>query len=171
MMRDAGNNPIVLIEANCRSLHSALRAPVGMTNVENLRACRRRSARFLASVAVLLCALVAAAEADHSWLKRVPEKDRQRVNPYAGKTDAVAAGTKLYGEHCSKCHGADLEGGGNKPALRSETVRNATDGELFWILRNGDLRHGMPSWSSLPEPDRWEVIAFLRSSQEPAKAP
>jgi cytochrome c oxidase cbb3-type subunit 2 len=99
----------------------------------------------------------------------VPEKDRTQVNPYAGKADAIAAGGKLFGEHCSKCHGADLAGRGSKPPLRSETVQNASDGELFWMLRNGDLRHGMPSWSSLPDPSRWQIVAFLRSSQEPVK--
>ena len=125
--------------------------------------------RFLSCVAVLLCAFVAFAETDQSWLKRVSEKDRQRTNPYAGKADAIAAGSKLYSQHCSKCHGANLEGNGGKPSLRSETVRNATDGDLFWILKNGDLRHGMPSWSAMPEPSRWEVIAFLRSSQESVK--
>lgn len=125
--------------------------------------------RFLGAIAILLCAFVAFAETDQSWLKRVSDKDRQRANPYAGKADAVAAGSKLYGQHCSKCHGAHLEGNGGKPSLRSDTVRNATDGELFWILKNGDLRHGMPSWSALPEPSRWQVIAFLRSSQEPVK--
>jgi mono/diheme cytochrome c family protein len=125
--------------------------------------------RFLSCVVVLLCALVAFAETDQSWLKRVSEKDRQRTNPYAGKADAIAAGSKLYSQHCSKCHGANLEGNGGKPSLRSETVRNATDGDLFWILKNGDLRHGMPSWSAMPEPSRWEVIAFLRSSQESVK--
>ncbi len=125
--------------------------------------------RFLAGVAVVLCALAAFAETDHSWLKRVSEKDKQRANPVAAQMDAIAGGGKLYAQHCSKCHGADLEGNGSKPSLRSETVRNATDGELFWILKNGDLRHGMPSWSSLPEPSRWQVIAFLRSSQEMVK--
>jgi hypothetical protein len=42
-------------------------------------------------------------------------------------------------------------------------VENATDGELAWLLRNGSLRKGMPTWSSLPEPERWQLIAFLRS--------
>lgn len=128
-----------------------------------------RVQRFFAVIAVLLCTLAAFAEADHSWLKRVPQKERVRTNPLAAHEDAIAAGGKLYGEHCAKCHGESLEGVGQKPALRSETVRDATDGELFWMLRNGDLRHGMPSWSGLPEPKRWEIIAFLRSSQEPAK--
>jgi len=124
---------------------------------------------FLVAISVLLCAVVAFAETDHSWLKRVSDKDKQRTNPYAGSADAVAAGQKVYGQYCSTCHGKDLQGNGKKPALRSEAVQKATDGDLFWILKNGDLRHGMPSWSSLPEPSRWQVIAFLRSSQEPVK--
>jgi cytochrome c oxidase cbb3-type subunit 2 len=127
--------------------------------------------RLFVGVAVVLCAVVAFAETDHSWLKRVSDKDRQRTNPYAGSADAVAAGQKVYGQYCSTCHGKDLEGNGKKPTLRSDTVRNATDGDLFWILKNGDLRHGMPSWSSLPEPSRWQVIAYLKSAQEPVNAP
>jgi mono/diheme cytochrome c family protein len=138
------------------------------TEMARLRA-QSSGLRLFAGIVLAICALVAGAETDHSWLKRVSEKDRQRLNPYAGQADAVAAGGKLYGEHCSKCHGVELKGAGSKPPLRSETVRNATDGELFWMLKNGDLRHGMPSWSALPEPSRWQVIAFLRSSQEPVK--
>lgn len=136
--------------------------------IANLRA-QRSGLRLFSGIVLVICALVASAETDHSWLKRVSENDRHRLNPYAGQADAVAAGGKLYGEYCSKCHGVELNGVGSKPALRSETVRNATDGELFWMLKNGDLRHGMPSWSALPEPSRWQVVAFLRSSQEPVK--
>jgi len=42
-------------------------------------------------------------------------------------------------------------------------VVHATDGELAWLLRDGSLAKGMPTWSSLPEPERWQIIAFLRS--------
>ena len=31
-------------------------------------------------------------------------------NPYAGQADAVAAGGRLYADHCARCHGADLRG-------------------------------------------------------------
>ena len=56
-------------------------------------------------------------------------------------------------------------GRNGKPSLKTEVVEGATDGELFWLLRNGDLRHGMPSWSGLPEPERWQIVAFLKSRQ------
>ena len=110
-------------------------------------------------------ALLAAAEVNQDWLRKVPAAERARANPYAGQADAIAAGARLFADHCARCHGADLEGERGKPSLRTEVVKNATDGEIFWLLRNGDLRHGMPSWSGLPEPERWEVVAFLKSRE------
>jgi len=57
----------------------------------------------------------------------------------------------IYRDHCLKCHKADAMGDGHKrPPLRSERIRTATDGDIEWFLRQGDLGHGMPSWSSLP---------------------
>jgi hypothetical protein len=50
--------------------------------------------------------------------------------------------------------------------LRSKEVQQATDGQIFWFLRNGNLRRGMPSWSSQPEPSRWQIIAYLKSLGE-----
>ena len=53
-------------------------------------------------------------------------------------------------------------GRGRRPSLRTPEVRSATDGELFWLLRNGSLAHGMPSWSRLPAPDDNVAIAVRR---------
>jgi mono/diheme cytochrome c family protein len=93
----------------------------------------------------------------------VPGKDHARANPLAGNSDAVAAGSRLYAEHCAQCHQADAQGDGKKkPSLLNPEVRTATDGDLEWFLRQGDLRHGMPSWSSLTQTQRWAIIAYLR---------
>src|SRR5271168_1302124 len=85
--------------------------------------------------------------ADGAWLRKVPDAERKRVNPFAGKPEAADAGKLLFAENCAKCHGEDARGKHNRPSLHSERVRNATDGELAWILRNGNLYKGMPSWS------------------------
>jgi hypothetical protein len=53
----------------------------------------------------------------------------------------------------------------NRPNLHSERVRAATPGELEWLLKNGSMRNGMPSWSRLPEQQRWQIVAFLKSLQ------
>lgn len=112
--------------------------------------------------AALVAAVVCLA-ADGSWLKRVPEADRKRVNPYAGQGEAIRAGRRVFEEHCAKCHGEDARGRGKRPSLRSERVQGATDGEILWLLKNGNLGKGMPTWAGLPEPMRWQIIAYVKS--------
>jgi mono/diheme cytochrome c family protein len=102
--------------------------------------------------------------ADGGWLKKVPAQDRARVNPYAGDSRAIDAGKILFENNCAKCHGSEAQGKHNRPSLRGERiVREATDGDIAWLLKNGNSWKGMPSWSSLPEPQRWQIIAYLRS--------
>jgi mono/diheme cytochrome c family protein len=107
------------------------------------------------------------AAADGSWLKKVPAADRGRVNPYIGNPDAVAAGANLFSENCAKCHGENAEGKGKRPSLKSERIRNATDGEIAWLLKNGNQFKGMPIWGGLPEQERWQIIAYIRSLNAP----
>jgi|SRR5690242_19656317 mono/diheme cytochrome c family protein len=86
-------------------------------------------------------------------------------NPYEGRPNAVLAGRKLFLLHCAQCHGEKAEGNRNAPPLRSGRVREASDGVLFWFLKNGNARAGMPSWSGLPPAQRWQIVSFLRSLQ------
>ena len=123
-----------------------------------------REASFVAGM--MLCAVLFSGAVDNSWIERVPEADRSQRNPFAGQADAVSAGSKLFAEHCAKCHGSDALGRGKRPSLRSKEVQQASDGQIFWFLRNGNLRRGMPSWSSLPEPSRWQIIVYLKSLGE-----
>jgi mono/diheme cytochrome c family protein len=112
------------------------------------------------SVSLLLCAA-----ATSRW-DRVPPREHARANPLAARPDTTAAGALIYRQHCAECHRSDAMGDGRKkPSLRTERVKSATDGDLEWFLRQGDLAHGMPSWSSLPEDKRWQLIAYLRSIQ------
>ena len=103
---------------------------------------------------------------DYSVLRKVPSKARARPNPLEGDTEAVAAGRKLFEQHCSECHGKDAAGGKRGPNLRGLTVQEATPGALFFVLTNGVVRRGMPDWSKLPEPERWQIVSFLESLRE-----
>jgi mono/diheme cytochrome c family protein len=96
-------------------------------------------------------------------IAKAPAKARIRVNPYDGQADAIAAGEKLFRQHCAECHGEDALGKRNAANLRSPAVQNATPGQLAWLLRNGNLWHGMPSWSGLPEQRRWQIVSYLKS--------
>jgi mono/diheme cytochrome c family protein len=99
----------------------------------------------------------------HAALQDAPLKAQVRPNPLAGEPDAVAAGGKLFDEHCAECHGKKAEGTHRAPSLLSQQVREASPGAIFWVLTNGVVRHGMPVWSKLPEPERWQIVAFLKS--------
>jgi mono/diheme cytochrome c family protein len=102
----------------------------------------------------------------HSHWDHVPAKDHERANPMAGRQDTIAAGALIYNDHCAQCHRADARGDTHKhPSLRSQTMRNATDGDIEWFLRQGDLAHGMPSWASLPAQQRWQLVTYLKSLQ------
>ena len=126
--------------------------------------CSHRRIFSLSSIA--LFATLAFAASAHSHFDHVPAKEHARTNPLAGQPQAVAAGALVYSDHCAECHKADARGDGHKrPSLRSDHVRTATDGDLEWFLRQGDLAHGMPSWSSLPTEQRWQLITYLRSIQ------
>ena len=122
----------------------------------------RRSVLVFFTVAVLV-AVAAAGASDGAWLDKVPDRDRTRANPMAADPNAVTAGAKLFRQNCAKCHGDRGEGVGKKPALTTDRVRAATPGELEWLLRNGSLRNGMPSWSRLPEPQRWQIVSYLKT--------
>jgi mono/diheme cytochrome c family protein len=98
-----------------------------------------------------------------SAIAQAPLQTRDWHNPYEDQPDAIAAGKKLYLEHCAECHAADARGRGHAVNLRSPGVQNATPGELVWFLRNGNLWRGMPSWSGLPVQRRWQIVTYLKS--------
>lgn len=104
---------------------------------------------------------------DYLALARVPANARARRNPLEGDPDAVAAGRKLFEQHCSECHGKDSRGGKRGPNLRIVEVQGAMPGAVFYVLTNGVIRHGMPGWSKLPEPERWQIVSFLKLSRQP----
>jgi mono/diheme cytochrome c family protein len=103
-------------------------------------------------------------------LKDAPPKANALRNPYEGRADAVQAGAKLFRRHCAKCHGEDAGGSDEAPDLRTRVVENTTPGALFWFLKNGSLRSGMPSWSGLPEQQRWQLVSYLKTLKPPEKS-
>ncbi|MGB8494620.1 MAG: cytochrome c [Candidatus Acidiferrum sp.] len=102
-------------------------------------------------------------ESVYDELKKAPDKYRGKTNPLANDTDAVAAGGVLFEEHCEECHGKEGMGGKKAPSLRAEEVQNASPGAIFWILTNGVVRKRMPVWSKLPEPERWQLVRYIKS--------
>jgi mono/diheme cytochrome c family protein len=107
----------------------------------------------------------------YAELAKAPDKARAKRNPMEHDPDAVAAGQNLFEQHCSECHGNAGYGTEKAPSLRAEEVQGAAPGAIFWILTNGVVRRGMPVWSKLPEPQRWQLVTFIKSLGAVPKTP
>ena len=96
-----------------------------------------------------------------SW--RVPDSASSLKNPYAGQTNHIQAGEKLVGRYCASCHGRKSEGKGRAPALLTDRIRKVHPGHLYWFIRNGNGKSGMPGWSRLPDQQIWQIVTYLQN--------
>jgi mono/diheme cytochrome c family protein len=108
----------------------------------------------------------------YAEMEKAPDKFRSKQNPLKNDPEAIAAGGNLYEQHCAECHGSKAEGRRKKgPSLLVSEVQSVEPGAIFWILTNGVVRRGMPVWSKLPEPQRWQLVTFLKSLRTPPRIP
>lgn len=96
-------------------------------------------------------------------VSRAPARAAAMRPSVAGDERAVRAGAKLYDRECKECHGAHGEGIGKALPLAAPEVHDAAPGALFWVLTNGSLKGGMPSFAHLPPPQRWQIVEYLKS--------
>lgn len=122
--------------------------------------------------------------ADEVVLKpRVPpdqiEQVRTWTNPLPATEETIEKGKKLFHgkAFCVTCHGKDGKGFGGdiEPGtLKGPLPRNftdqewqaaRTDGELFWILKNGSKGTAMAPFIPLilTEEEAWQVLRYVRS--------
>lgn len=90
-------------------------------------------------------------------------------NPLEATPLAVAEARDHYADHCAICHANN--GGGKTfinsglyppaPDLRQEQTQGLTDGELFYIIKNGIRFTGMPGWGGEDE-ENWKLVLFIR---------
>jgi len=119
--------------------------------------------------------------ADETVLRpRVPsdqiEEARSWSNPFEATAENIEKGRTLFHgkAFCVTCHGRDGKGFGDIPGLVGKLPRNftdkvwqmaRTDGELWWILRNGSPGTDMASFVPLvlTEDEAWQVVLYVRS--------
>ncbi|HEX5646050.1 MAG TPA: cytochrome c [Nitrospira sp.] len=122
--------------------------------------------------------------ADEAVLRpRVPidqiEEARTWANPLPATEETIEKGKKLFHgkAFCVTCHGKDGKGFGGdiEPGtLKGPLPRNftdtewqgaRTDGELFWILKNGSKGTAMAPFIPLilTEEEAWQVLRYVRS--------
>ena len=108
---------------------------------------------------------------DPDW--RAPNAAASKPNPLAKRLEAAAGGNKLFQRNCAECHGSDGGGIIKKHAadLQLPVVQEQSDGALFWKITKGNPDRGMPSFSKLPEPQRWQLVLYLRMLRPAEKQP
>jgi mono/diheme cytochrome c family protein len=121
--------------------------------------------RALMVVAIaLLCAALSYAEQardrDATW--SAPSDAVSKQNPIEGRTDVVSGGRKIFHQRCATCHNEDGRGTTRAPDLTDSAVQEQSDGALFWKITVGNSHVGMPSFSFLPELQRWQLVLALR---------
>jgi len=99
---------------------------------------------------------------DPNW--KAPENAAAQTNPLASRPDLAAGGRKLFLRNCAECHAKDGTGKTKKHSanLLIPAVQLQSDGTLFWKITNGNTGKGMPAFSKLPEPERWQIVMYLR---------
>jgi len=143
----------------------------------------------ITSIVSLMVGTILAAEgltwaADKAVMRpRVPrdqiEAARTVTNPLPASDEMIAKGKALFEgkAFCKTCHGPDGKGLGADIApgsLKGPLPRNftdkkwqatRTDGELFWILKNGSKGTAMAPFVPLilTEEEAWQVLRYVRS--------
>jgi mono/diheme cytochrome c family protein len=104
---------------------------------------------------------------DPGW--KAPANAAARANPLVGRSAAALGGRKLFLRECVECHGQDARGLGKKHSadLLLPVVQAQSDGSLFWKITNGNPDRGMPSFSKLPELQRWQLVLYIRTLMFP----
>jgi len=100
---------------------------------------------------------------DLHW--QAPAEAQSRLNPLATRPEAAAGGRKLFVRNCAECHQPDGSGMEKKHSadFHLPMVQQQSDGTLFWKITNGNASRGMPSFSKLPELQRWQLVLYIRN--------
>jgi mono/diheme cytochrome c family protein len=105
----------------------------------------------------------------------VPNEYASATSTVRSGKETIAAGAKLYAQHCARCHGSDGTGGGEgskalapSPALLVYMIQRpiAVDEYLLWTISDGGKQFDteMPAFKdSLRREDIWHVIAYMRA--------
>lgn len=136
----------------------------------------RIAVRVVAALVLLCCAVsarqeqkapAAGAAADY----KIPPEASKLPNPVKPTAASLAAGKKSYGFDCAMCHGKDGDGKGDlaedmklklvdyrDPA----SLKNMTDGDLFYIIKNG--KGDMTGEGDRSKTDEiWNLVNYVRS--------
>lgn len=101
-----------------------------------------------------------------------PSRARKLPSPPVTPASVKEARTH-WASHCANCH--DIDGSGKTamgrnlyprpPDMREAPTQRQTDGELYFVIKNGVRLTGMPAWGERGDDDAesWALVAFIRT--------
>ncbi len=106
-----------------------------------------------------------------------PAASASMLNPLLTNEENRDAGEDLYHSSaeplaCVECHGDKGDGNGRMANMFEPSPRNFTcstlmtglsDGQLFWIIKNGSIGTSMPAFDKLSDEQIWQLTIYLRS--------
>ena len=106
-----------------------------------------------------------------------PDEFLKLKNPLKSDSKNLFEGESLFHTDaqptaCKICHGSTGNGMGmmapglNPPPRNfscSETMENISDGQMFWVVKNGSPDTGMVAYKSLSDKQIWQIILYLRT--------
>lgn len=112
------------------------------------------------------------------WIARglrrasVPSQARALRNPVMPSEEKLASARAHWADHCASCHANNGSGdtpvGRNlfpkPPDMRAGSTQAQSDGELYYVIKNGVRLTGMPAWGEPGDEDleSWALVAFIR---------
>lgn len=101
----------------------------------------------------------------------IPAEAVKQTNPVTPTASSQAQAKKTFGYDCAMCHGTAGDGKGDlatdmkltmKDYRDPAALKDRTDGELFYIIKNG--RGKMPSEGDRTKADEiWNLVIYVRS--------
>ena len=99
------------------------------------------------------------------------------TNPLTANADNIKAGETLFQKTaqplaCMNCHGVKGDGNGPMGAALNprprnftcgETMKDISDGQMYWIIKNGSKGTGMMAFSMMPDNQIWQLIHYIRT--------
>ena len=101
----------------------------------------------------------------------IPADAAKMVNPVKPTAESQSHAKKVYGYDCAMCHGENGNGKGDlvgdlKLTLKDYTdpaaLKDLTDGEIFYIIKNGKGQMTGEGERAKPE-DIWNMVIYVRS--------
>ena len=109
-------------------------------------------------------------------IPRAPDDAKRLINPFPLSDQVLLDGERIYQTKgtCFTCHGTAGRGDGPAGLELNPRPRNftnprfhelRTDGEMFWVIKNGSPGTRMFSYSPsvITEEEAWKVIHYLRT--------